>query len=58
MRNTHCRTWNMASIIEKRKKENKHCRTWKMARKLKNVENDKQKLYNLEYGDTTAKRGK
>ena len=48
----------MASIIEKRKKENTHCRTWKMARKLKNVENDRQTLYDLEYGKTTAKRGK
>jgi len=28
---------------------NTHCRSWNMARKLKNVENETQILYNLEY---------
>ena len=30
---------------------NAHCRTWNMSRKLKNVENETQTLYNLEYGE-------
>jgi hypothetical protein len=28
----------------------KHCRTWIVARKLKNVENDTNTLYDLKYG--------
>jgi hypothetical protein len=32
--------------------KNKHCRTWKMARIMKNVENEKHTLYDLEYGKT------
>ena len=31
--------------------KNENCRTWIMARKLKNIENEKQKLYDLEYGE-------
>ena len=52
MRSAHCRTWNMAKKknSEKRGMRNAHCRTWNMARKLKNVENRKQTLYDLEYG--------
>jgi hypothetical protein len=30
---------------------NAHYRTWNMARKLKNVENETQILYELEYGE-------
>jgi hypothetical protein len=30
--------------------KNTHCRTWDKARKLKNVENEAQTLYGLEYG--------
>ena len=30
---------------------NAHCRTWNMARKLKNVENETQTLYDFEYGE-------
>ena len=30
--------------------EKTHCRTWNMARKLKNVENETQTLFDLEYG--------
>ena len=38
---------------EKHKKmRNTHCRTWIMVRKLKNVENETQTLYDLEYGKT------
>jgi hypothetical protein len=37
---------------------NSHGRTWIMARKQKNVENEKQTLYDLEYGEKTEKRGK
>ena len=31
------------------KMRNAHCRSWNMVRKLKNVENETQKLYDLEY---------
>ena len=37
---------------------NAHYRTWNMARKLKNVKNETQTLYDLEYGEKTEKRGK
>ena len=30
---------------------NTHCRNWIVARKLKNVENEMQTLYDLEYGE-------
>ena len=36
--------------VEKRGMRNVDCRTWNMARKLKNVQNRKQTLYDLEYG--------
>ena len=32
-----------------------HCRTWIMARKLKNVENETQTQYDLEYGEKYSK---
>jgi hypothetical protein len=48
----------MESIIEKREKQNTHCRTWRMVRKLKNVENDTQTLYDPEMVKKTGKRGK
>ena len=38
----HSKTWKM---------RNPHRRTWNMARKLKNVENETQTLFDLEYGD-------
>ena len=31
--------------------------TWSMARKLKNVENEKQTLFDLEYGEKHSKKG-
>jgi hypothetical protein len=37
---------------------NKHCSSWILARKLKNVENETQTLYDLEYGENTEKREK
>ena len=44
---------NMERNSEKHKKmRNTHCRTWIMVRKLKNVENETQTLYDLEYGKT------
>ena len=30
---------------------NAHCKTWNMARKLKNLENEKGTLQDLEYGE-------
>ena len=32
-----------------------HYRTWNMARKLKNVENETQTLFDLEYGEKHSK---
>ena len=37
---------------------NTHCRTSIMAGILKNIENETQTLYNLEYGKITEKRKK
>ena len=34
---------------------NEHCRTWKLARKLKNVGNETQILYDLAYGKKHSK---
>ena len=34
---------------------NLHCRTWNMARKLKNMGNEKQTLFDLEYGEKHGK---
>ena len=36
----------------------KHCMTWNMARKLKNVENETQTLFDLEYGEKHSKTWK
>ena len=36
----------------------KDCRTWDMARKLKNVENEKHTIYELDYEEKTQKREK
>ena len=45
-------------IVKNVKNENTHSRTWIMERNLKNVENETQTLYELEYGEKTGKRGK
>ena len=37
---------------------NAHCRTWNMVRKMKNVENETQKLFDLEQGKKNTKLGK
>ena len=37
---------------------NGHCSKWDMARNLKNVENEKHTLQELEYVEKTDKRGK
>ena len=37
---------------------NTHCRTWIFLRKLKNLENETQKLYDLDYGEKTEKTWK
>ena len=34
---------------------NAQCRTWKLTRKLKNVENETQTLYDLEYSEKHSK---
>ena len=40
------------------KMKQKHSFTWNVARKLKNVEDETQTLYDLEYGEKIEKRGK
>jgi predicted double-glycine peptidase len=35
--------------------KNAHCRTWNMTRKLKNVENETQTLFDMEYGGKNLK---
>ena len=37
---------------------NAHCRTWNMARKLKNVKNETQKMFFMEYGEKLLKTWK
>ena len=49
----------MARNTEKTwKLRNAHCRTLNMTRKVKNVENEKDKLQDLKYEKNTEKRGK
>ena len=56
MRNTHCRTWNMARKTEKGGKfRNVHCRTLNMSRKLKIIENVKHPLDDLINDEITEK---
>ena len=38
--------------------KNTHCMTWIMERKLKNVENETQTLYDMEYGEKTENHEK
>ena len=59
MRNTHCRTCNMARKTEKGGKfRNVNCRTWNMARKQKIMENEKHPLDDLKNDEITEKREK
>ena len=37
---------------------NAHCRTWNMVRKLKNMENETQTLFDLEYSEKNSKTWK
>ena len=49
IRNVHCRTWEYREKHSKMwKMRNEHCRTWNMARKLKNVKNETQILFDQE----------
>ena len=63
MRHKHCVIWNLSRNTEKsRIMRNGHSRTWNMAKKkkkpLKNVENEKCTLQDLEYGKKNEKREK
>ena len=52
-------TWNMSRSTEKLKRvRNAHCRTRNIVKNLKNVENEKHTLQDLEYFEKTDKRGK
>ena len=42
----NCKRWKI---------RNAHCRTWNMVRKLKNVENETQIMYDLAYGKKHSK---
>ena len=59
MRNAHCGTWNMAKSLE----NEMQCETHTIGQEiwletLRKVENDTEKLFDLEYGEKTEKRGK
>ena len=59
MRNTECRNWKMASNIGKRRKcEMNNVGSGLCQVTLKNVENEKCTLQDLEYGKKTEKCGK
>ena len=59
MRDTHCRTCNIARKTEKAGKfTNVYCRTWNMARKLKIMENEKHPLDDMKNDEITEKREK
>jgi hypothetical protein len=52
MRNKNYRTWNNGEKHSKTcKMRNAHCRTWIVARKLKNVEDEIQTLYDPKYSE-------
>ena len=59
MRNTHCRTWNMARKLKRRENEKDTSVRHEIRQEtLKNVENEKCTLQDLEYGQKTEYRGK
>ena len=59
MRNVHCRTWNMARNIEKRKKLETHIIGHGIWREIvKNVKNEKYTLQDMEYSKKNEKHGK
>ena len=56
MRHNHCMIWNMARKTEKGEKMwNTHCRTCNISRNLKNVENETQTMFYLEYVEKHSK---
>ena len=57
MRHKHCRTSNMKRMWKIR---NAHCRTWNSGEKTekKNLENEIETLYDLEYGEKHSKTWK
>ena len=58
MRNTHYRTWNMARKLKNFENE-KHTLGREMWEEtLKNMKNEKYRLYELNNGQKTEKRGK
>ena len=59
MRNSNCRTWNMARKMKKHGKWEKHTVRHGICRKtLKNVENETQTLHDLECGEKNWKSWK
>ena len=55
MRNTHCRTWNVARTSEKRRNEKYTVLDLYYREKRKNLQNEAQTLYDLEYGQKQSK---
>ena len=58
MRNTHCRTWNVARTSEKRRNEKYTVLDLYYREKRKNLQNETQTLYDLEYGQKQSKTWK
>jgi hypothetical protein len=59
MRNSHSRTLEYGEKHSKTwKMRNAHCRTWNVARKLKNMENETEILFDLEYVEKFENHGK
>ena len=55
MRNTHCKTWNVARKSGKEETRNTQYRTCIIARKRKKLQNETQTLYDLENGQKQSK---
>ena len=55
MRNKYCTSYNTARNTEKIKNEKYTQQSCIMARELKNVENETQTLFDLEYGKKNSK---
>ena len=57
MRNKHCKSWYLVKNTGNMQIEKTHYRTWNIGRKLKNLENETQTLFKLNWQET-LKMGK
>ena len=56
MRNTHCRTWNMARKLTNEENETHTLEHLEYGRNLKNMEQETNTLQELEYGEKTDQK--